>query len=142
MVGQNRMTELGLRRLRELGEVVGPVPRDAMPGQLAWADVLVLPTLSEGSNVVYEGMAAGLAVVTTPNAGSIIQHGVDGLIVPPRDPHALADAIAALVGAEGLCLQLGEAARATVRDNDINTYAHGLASVLASECRAAPLAEI
>ncbi len=38
-------------------------------------------------------MAAGLPVITTPNAGSIIRDGLDGVIVPIRDVDALAEKI-------------------------------------------------
>lgn len=56
------------------------------------ADVFVFPSLAEGSALVtYEAMAAGLPMVTTPNAGSVARDGVDCLLVPPRDPGALAD---------------------------------------------------
>ena len=39
------------------------------------------------------GLLSGLPVVATPNAGSIVQNGVDGFIVPIRDPDALAETI-------------------------------------------------
>jgi glycosyltransferase involved in cell wall biosynthesis len=54
----------------------------------------LFPTLSEGSaNVVYEALSAGLPVITTPSAGSIIQDGVDGVIIPPRSAAHLAEAL-------------------------------------------------
>lgn len=53
-------------------------------------DVYVFPTLMEGSSKsVYEAMAAGIPVITTPNAGSIIEDGKDGFIVPVGDVKAL-----------------------------------------------------
>ena len=36
---------------------------------------------------------SGVPIITTPNAGSIVQNGLDGFIVPIRDPDALADSI-------------------------------------------------
>lgn len=62
----------------------------------AMADLLVLPSHSEGSpNVLLEAMSAGLPIVAT-NAGGIAEIAADGdtaLIVPARNPHALAAAI-------------------------------------------------
>lgn len=74
--------------------VVGSLPRSAIPGELEGSDIFCLPSLCEGSaTVVYEALASGLPVVTTPNAGSIVRDGVDGLMVTPSDAHSLAEAI-------------------------------------------------
>jgi glycosyltransferase involved in cell wall biosynthesis len=80
-----------LEPYREVATFLGPVPRSRMPELYAWADVFALPTLCEGSaTVVYEALAAGLPVITTPNAGSLVRHGIDGWVVPPRDADAIA----------------------------------------------------
>jgi glycosyltransferase involved in cell wall biosynthesis len=77
---------------------LGRVPRAAIADEFATADVLVLPTLAEGSaSVTYEALAAGVPVITTNAAGSVGRHDVDGLIVPERDPDALAAAIEDIV---------------------------------------------
>jgi len=61
------------------------------------ADLFVLPTISDGFALTQiEAMAFGLPVIATPNCGDVVTHGLDGLIVPPRDSQALADAIASL----------------------------------------------
>jgi glycosyltransferase involved in cell wall biosynthesis len=60
------------------------------------SDIFVFPTLEEGFvRVVAEAMACGLPVIATRNAGSseLIQPGVDGEIVPIRDPEATAEAV-------------------------------------------------
>lgn len=76
------------------------------------SDVFVLPTLSEGSAlVVYEAMSAGLAVVTTPNAGSVVRDGVDGLLVPACDVEALQDKIHYLYQHPHVRAALGNSAR-------------------------------
>jgi glycosyltransferase involved in cell wall biosynthesis len=79
----------------DVATFLGPVPRPQMPALYRWADVLVLPSLSEGSaTVVYEALAAGVYVITTPNAGSVLS-GVSafGEIVPIRSAEAIADAL-------------------------------------------------
>ena len=92
---------------------LGRIPRSEVTAEFAAADIFVLPTLAEGSaTVVYEAMAAGLPVVTTRAAGSVIEDGVDGLLVPERNPEALADAIARLTEDRALREHLAAAARA------------------------------
>lgn len=63
-----------------------------------------------------EGMARGRAVVATAAGGSpeIIRDGVDGLLVPPDDPEALARSLDRLLGDPALRRRLGEAARRRV----------------------------
>jgi glycosyltransferase involved in cell wall biosynthesis len=73
------------------------VPRNQVCKVYQDADVFVLPSLFEGSAIsVFEALASGLPVVTTPNAGSVVRDGVDGFVVPIRDADALADRIATL----------------------------------------------
>ena len=66
-------------------------------GPLAVTDVLVLPSDAEGFGLVLiEAMAAGVPVVATDVDGirDVVTSGVDGVLVSPHDPAALADAIA------------------------------------------------
>jgi len=77
----------------------------------------VLPSLSEGlSNVVLESMAAGVPVVATSVGGTpeMLEHGVTGLLVPPRDAAALADAISSLLADPSRAASMGRAARQCV----------------------------
>jgi glycosyltransferase involved in cell wall biosynthesis len=77
---------------------LGRIPRTEMATEFASADLFVLPSLAEGSaEVTYEALAAGLPVVTTPEAGSVIRNGIDGQVVASRDPDALADAIRGVI---------------------------------------------
>lgn len=78
----------------------------------ASADVFVFPSLAEGSALVtYEAMAAGLPLVTTPTSGAVLRHGVEGLVVPPRDADALAAAIEALYRHPAMRRDMGRAGR-------------------------------
>ncbi len=91
-----------------------------VPELLSEVAVSVLPSLSEGlSNSVLESMAAGVPVVATRVGGTpeAIEDGVSGFLVPPRDPAALAEAIAALLERPELARRLGEAARSRVESN-------------------------
>ncbi|HUA51416.1 MAG TPA: glycosyltransferase family 4 protein [Candidatus Sulfotelmatobacter sp.] len=54
------------------------------------ADLFVYPSLHEGSALaIFEAMASGLPVITTENAGSMVRDGIDGYLVPLRDPAAI-----------------------------------------------------
>jgi glycosyltransferase involved in cell wall biosynthesis len=78
-------------------------------------DAFVFPSIQEGSALVtYEAMAAGLPVITTPNAGSIVRDGKDGFIVSIRDVDALCDRLERLRRDDALRTRLGRAARTRV----------------------------
>lgn len=81
---------------------------------LAQADVFVLPSRSEGFPVsIVEAMAFGAAIVSTniPGVVDAITHEREGLLVPPDDANALADALSVLIEAPALRGQLAAAAR-------------------------------
>ena len=95
--------------------VTGIAP-EALPPYYNLLDVLLMPSLQDGlPNALLEGMASGCAVLAT-SAGGIpdaIRHGENGLLVPPGNAPALADALAALLADPALRGRLGQAARAT-----------------------------
>jgi glycosyltransferase involved in cell wall biosynthesis len=74
--------------------LTGVVPRREIVEHYRWADVFLLPSLSEGSaTVAYEAMLAGLPVICTPNTGSVVVDGVSGRIVPLFSSEAVAAAL-------------------------------------------------
>jgi len=86
--------------------------RSDVPDLLAEAAISVLPSLSEGiSNTLLESMAAGVPVIATRVGGSpeVVEDGVSGLLIPPRDADALAGAIARLLEDRALASTLGQA---------------------------------
>lgn len=73
---------------------LGVLPRPVLAQRMSEADIFVLPTFSEGSvRVVFEALACGCFVITTPNSGTVARDGVNGRIVPPGDAQALLAAI-------------------------------------------------
>jgi glycosyltransferase involved in cell wall biosynthesis len=109
----------------------GIVPRQQIAAEYHLADVFLLPSLCEGSaTVVYEALASGLPVVTTYSTGSVVRDGVEGLIVPERDPQAIADAIRHLADNEDIRASMSQNARRTARDNTVEKYGRRLLDVL------------
>lgn len=83
-------------------------------------DVFVFPSLEEGLGVaLLEAMACGLPVVATRAGGvvDIVEDNRSGLLVSPRDPVSLANAIASLANDATRRSQLGGAARMRVSEN-------------------------
>lgn len=73
---------------------VGHVDYYSLPDYLVKCDIGIQPSLEEGlSMVIPQMMACGVPVVITPNTGgqNIIRDGENGLVVPVRDPAAIAD---------------------------------------------------
>ena len=89
-----------------------------IPNFLSAIDILVLSSLYEGLGVaVLEAMAAGKAVIATRVGGlpELVHERVTGLLVPPRDPQALAQSIAQLVSQRHVVQQMGSKARERVQ---------------------------
>jgi len=85
---------------------------------MAGFDCYVLSSVIEGMpNALLEAMALGRPVVTTSAGGSaeVVVDGESGLVVPPADPQALADAIVRVLRDPALAGRLGEAAERRVR---------------------------
>lgn len=112
---------------------LGRVPRDRIHEEFQQADVFTLPSLAEGSaEVTYEALAAGLPLIVTNAAGSVVRHGIEGMIVPERDPFALADAIESVVENRSQRDQFGAAARLRATDYTWDRYGERLLVALKS----------
>jgi len=98
----------------------------AWPGEVKdiaalWRDtaIAVLPSYREGlPKALLEAAASGRPMVATdvPGCREVVRHEETGLLVPPRDPKALADALARLAGDAALRQRLGAAARHLVEE--------------------------
>jgi glycosyltransferase involved in cell wall biosynthesis len=98
-------------------EIVGNCTLPDLARAYRAADALLLPTRKDcWPKVLVEAALAGLPLVTTDTcgaAGSLVRNGETGLVVPPGDPAALADAMERLLDPT-LRARLGAAARAFV----------------------------
>jgi phosphatidylinositol alpha-1,6-mannosyltransferase len=98
------------------------VPHEQLPAYYHLADLLVLPSLREGlPNALLEGMACGKAVVASKVGGipDVLGKGSgeNGLLVPPGDVAALAEAMEQLLADPERRMAMGLAARATVQEH-------------------------
>jgi glycosyltransferase involved in cell wall biosynthesis len=112
--------EITRRGLQDAVTLLGHV---ANRQELIWlyrnARVFVHPAHYEGlPTVLLEAMACGQAVVTTAVSGAldVVEHGVNGFLVPPHAPSQLAEAICQVIGNDHLRHNLKIAARKTVQD--------------------------
>jgi glycosyltransferase involved in cell wall biosynthesis len=100
-------------------KAIGGVSGRHLPRWYLEADVFCLLSIEEGLPLVLlQAMAMGLPVIATPNTGAedLIQDGVDGFIVPPRDPEAVARRLQQLADAPELRCQMGARARVRVAE--------------------------
>ena len=89
---------------------LGPLDRAQLAEEYARADLLCLPSLAEGSaTTAFEAMANGLPIVTTVASGTMVNDGIEGLIVPERNGAAIASAIEAIVGNRALRASMSNA---------------------------------
>jgi phosphatidylinositol alpha-mannosyltransferase len=106
-------------RLRPDLVFVGAVAQAELPSWYASADLFCAPSLGGESFgiVLAEAMAVGLPVVCSDIGGyrDLVRDGSHGLLVPPRDPEALATAIAGLLDNPARLAAMGQAAAAAAR---------------------------
>jgi glycosyltransferase involved in cell wall biosynthesis len=116
------------RRIRRAGlasrvQLLGSCTRDEVAAELARADVLAAPSVPTASGrregipvVLMEALASEVPVVASRLSGipELVEDGVEGTLVAPRDAGALASALARLAGDVELRAQLGRAGRRKV----------------------------
>lgn len=110
---------VGTRHARPNARVVFTGRRDDVPAVTAALDVAVLPSYREAQGlVILEAMALSRPVVASAVGGipEMITDGVTGLLVPPRDPQALADAIVRLLRDHPLADMIARAAHDMVHE--------------------------
>jgi glycosyltransferase involved in cell wall biosynthesis len=88
--------------------------RDDIPQLMRMADMFILPSLSEGApNVIMEASSSGLPVIVSDvgEVPQIVENGVTGIIVKPRDVDSLVSAMDNLIAHPLLMKKMGEAGR-------------------------------
>lgn len=107
---------------RERVHMLGAVANDRLPAIHAGCDAFVAPAVAQESFGVslVEAMAAGLPVVASdiPGYREVVTDGVEGLLVPARDPEALAAGLVRVLRDPQLAARLGAAGRERARTFD------------------------
>ncbi len=113
--------------------LLGPLPRERLPVAYAAADALVLPSIptprfrEPWGLVCNEALHQGTPVVATTAvgavAGGLVRDGETGLVVPPGDAPALAEAIGRLLADRGLRERLGAQGRAALAGHTYDAMA-------------------
>jgi glycosyltransferase involved in cell wall biosynthesis len=110
---------------------------DALADLLVTCSAFVFPSLEEGlARVIPEAMAAGLPIIASYESGAttLMQDGVEGFIVPPRDPARIAEAMMRLGQDKDLNAVMGRAAyESGTRNNSWLDYGDRL--IAEYECR-------
>ncbi|HWE33163.1 MAG TPA: glycosyltransferase [Solirubrobacteraceae bacterium] len=116
---------------------IPPMARFLLPEQLRRCHVIALPSLVEGFPIsALEGMACGLPALISENLGhDIVQDGIDGFVVPIRDPDAIAERLRELHADTARRVKMAEAARAKAAGFTLEHYRgcliNGLETMLA-----------
>jgi glycosyltransferase involved in cell wall biosynthesis len=112
--------------------LTGFVPHDVIPAMLEHSQALVLPSLYEElGSVLLEAMEARVPIVASRVGGipGIVRHGIDGLLVPPREPGALAEALTQVLTDPGLSRRLARGDAMSSRRDDWSSMAGKVQSV-------------
>jgi phosphatidylinositol alpha-mannosyltransferase len=125
-------------------DFVGLVPAAELPRYYAACDVFCAPSIARESFgiVLLEAMAAGRPVVAGDNLGyaSVMRHGREGLLVPPRNPQALALALVRVLADGELRRLMAEQGRQTAAQYDWPILARRVLDVYDRAARGAALA--
>lgn len=112
---------------------LGRIPRMDVAREYEAADVLVLPSLAEGSaESTLQALAAGIPVVTTKAAGSVVRDGMEGFIIEGSDPDALAARVRQIVQDRNLRQSMSHSARQRAHQFTLDKYSKRLATALAN----------
>jgi hypothetical protein len=131
MAGPSTLSQDIKAQLSKSVELRGIVPRAEMAKEYEWADVFLLPSICEGSaTAIYEALAAGLPVICTENAGSVVRDGVEGFIIPIRDSEAIAKAITGLAEHPGVRAAMSESAVERAAEFTVKRYGERLLDAL------------
>lgn len=136
IVGDGEDRDVIADAARPLGDRIrftGYLSQDEVVGELAAADIAVLPSFAEGVPVfLMEALASGRPVIATRVAGvsELVKTGETGILVPPGDVESLTDAIRNLARDPDARHAMGAAGRAVVADAfNIRTEASRLATL-------------
>jgi glycosyltransferase involved in cell wall biosynthesis len=131
LVGKIEIESERLRPYMDQATFLGHVSRQDVLNQYAWADVLVMPSVSEGSaTVTYEALASGLPLIATWNSGAWVKDGYNGFMIPVRDSQALAERLQRFCQNPNLIHEMSRGAAASAVHFSWATYERRLLQVV------------
>jgi len=110
---------------------LGWISRSELAREMSSADIFLFPSLAEGSaRVVFEALACGCYVITTPNSGSIVRDGEQGRLVPPGNTAEIISALRSAANNRRLVSETGKQNAKLIRQQyDQNAYGRKLAEI-------------
>jgi glycosyltransferase involved in cell wall biosynthesis len=131
LVGKVELKPEKLKPYREKATFLGHISRQDVLKQYAWADILVMPSVSEGSaTVTYEALASGLPLIATWNSGAWVKDGYNGFMIPVRDSQALAERLQRFCQDPELVHEMSRAAAASATHFSWSAYEKRLLQVV------------
>jgi glycosyltransferase involved in cell wall biosynthesis len=133
VAGRINLSPGQLQQAKQYLKLTGPLNKAQLADEYMAANVFVLPTYLEGSaTVTYEALGWGLPVVTTMEAGSVVEHGRSGFVGRAGDVDFLVRSLQALAGDDQLRAAMSIAARKRAGEYDIAAYGKRLLDALAT----------
>src|SRR3989338_2527502 len=134
LIGDCMAEERALAPYRDFFRYIPYVPYSKLKDHFDHAHLLVLPSIFDAFGLVaLDAMAAGLTVIVSEHtaAGSdIVRNGIDGFVVPIRDPEAIKREILTLYENENLRRQMGFNASERAKEFSWDTYAERLKNAI------------
>jgi alpha-maltose-1-phosphate synthase len=122
---------IGLAAYRDCFTHIPHVPHHEVHTYFQKGDVFLYPSLHEGSAIaIYEALASGLPVITTPNSGSVVRDGIEGFIVPIRDVEGLKEKILLLYENRELREEMSQNARKRAKEYTWQAYRQRMGAFL------------
>jgi glycosyltransferase involved in cell wall biosynthesis len=118
--GQRQFLEEKTSRLGLSGRVIFTGSRKEVPEILSMLDAFVLPSIKEGLPMaLLEAMASRVPVIATKVGAipNVIEDGISGMLIPPRDPKAIVDAVNSLLSNGHSAQEMAQKGFERVRDN-------------------------
>jgi glycosyltransferase involved in cell wall biosynthesis len=125
IIGEGEAREELTRQIEAVGlqgraSLPGYLPRETILSALASCDIFAMPSRYEGTPIALLEAGSLACPIIASNAGGmpeLVSHEEHALLVPPEDPHALAQALIRLAKDRALAKRLGESAQKRVREN-------------------------
>jgi len=115
--------------------LVGHIPRSLIDSYYQWADIFLLPSLSEGSaTVCYEALSYGLPLIVTPNTGQFITNGEEGFIINSKSTEEIIEAISKFLQESHLVQRMSVKALKLSTQASFEAYEQRLIDFIKNKC--------